>query len=265
MKTSLLISTYNWPEALDICLKSVMQQKVFPDEILLADDGSGEETLVIIKKYQNISKVPIIHVWHEDKGFELAKIRNKAIAKATGDYIVQIDGDLILHPYFIKDHNDFAKKNSFVRASRIYIDEKLSQKKLSNLDTFINPFHPGIANFFSSFRLPFLWKKFETKYKVEGDERWEIHGCNMAYWRSDAIEVNGYNEDFKGWGPEDKEFVARLLNAGKEKRFLKLGALVFHIFHPINMKENLKKNEEIFEFAKVNPIKFCKNGISQYL
>lgn len=265
MKTSLLISTYNWPEALDICLKSVMEQKVLPDEILIADDGSKQPTFDIIEKYKKISKVPLKHIWHEDNGFELAKIRNKAIAMSSCDYIVQIDGDLVLHPYFIKDHNDFAKKNSFVRASRIYISEALSEEKLKTLNTGINPIAKGITNFFSSFRLPFLWKKFETNYKNTGEERWEIHGCNMAFWRDDAIEVNGYNEDFKGWGPEDKEFVARLLNAGKEKRFLKLGGLVFHIYHPVNKKENLKKNEEIFEYTKKNHIKFCKNGIDQYL
>ncbi|MFW2136706.1 glycosyltransferase family 2 protein [Chryseobacterium sp. TY4] len=265
MKTSLLISTYNWPDALDVCLKSVMAQKILPDEILIADDGSRSTTKDIVEKYQRISKVPIVHIWHEDNGFELAKIRNKAIAKASGDYIVQIDGDLVLHPYFIADHKAFAKKNSFVRASRIYINEELSSEKLKTQNIKINPFAKGITNFFSSFRIPLLWKKFETNYKNTGDERWEIHGCNMAFFRDDAIEVNGYNEDFKGWGPEDKEFVARLLNAGKEKRFLKMGGLVFHIHHPINAKENLKKNEQIFEDAKKNGVKFCENGINQYL
>lgn len=265
MKTSVIISTYNWPEALDVCLKSLMSQKILPDEILIADDGSTPTTKVIVEKYQKTSKVPIKHIWHEDNGFELAKIRNKAIAQANGDYIIQIDGDLILHPYFVKDHIDFAKKNSFVRASRIYITEKLSQEKLQSQNIIINPFSRGITNFFSSFRLPIMWKKFETNYKNSGDERWEIHGCNMAYWRDDAIEVNGYNEDFKGWGPEDKEFVARLLNAGKQKRFLKLGGLVFHIHHPINKKENLQQNEKIFEETKNQKNTFCKNGINKYL
>lgn len=265
MKISLIISTYNWPEALDICLKSIMSQKVMPDEILIADDGSKEPTSLIVKKYQAISKAPIIHIWHEDNGFELAKIRNKAIAHASGDYIVQIDGDLILHPYFIADHKKFAKPNSFVRASRIYIDEELSKEKLASQNININPFAKGITNFFSSFRIPFLWKKFETNYKNQGEERWEIHGCNMAFWRKDAIEVNGYNEDFNGWGPEDKEFVARMLNAGKEKRFLKLGGLVFHIHHPINIKENLSNNEKLFYLTKKENIKFCINGINQYL
>ena len=121
------------------------------------------------------------------------------------------------------------------------------------------------ANFLNEIQKNSIYGILETNYKNTVEERWEIHGCNMAFWREDAIEVNGYNEDFKGWGPEDKEFVARLLNAGKEKRFLKLGGLVFHIHHPVNQKENLKNNVDIFEFTKRNKVKFCKNGIDQYL
>lgn len=264
-KTSLIIATYNWPEALTLTLNSVLLQKELPDEILIADDGSKEETRVLIEEYKRRIKVPFIHVWHEDKGFRLAEIRNKAIAKATGDYIVQIDGDVIMHPYFIKDHNKFAKRNTFVRASRIYLDTELSKNKLDTKDASINIFAKGVSNFFSSFRFPLVWKYFEKNYKVNGDERWEIHGCNMAFWRADAIKVNGYNESFYGWGPEDKEFVARLLNSGVEKRFLKLGGVIFHIDHPINEKEFLGENLAVFESTKTDGIKFCEKGINKYL
>ncbi|NGM63275.1 glycosyltransferase [Sphingobacterium sp. SGG-5] len=265
MKLALLISTYNRPDALELCLISVFNQTELPDEILVADDGSGEMTKRLIEKYQTICNIPMVHVWHEDTGFELAKIRNKAIAQSTSDYIVQIDGDLILHPFFIRDHREFAREGSFVRASRIYLDEDLSQQKIQNLDYHVNRFEKGMTNFFSAFRLPFMWKYFETKYKTKGNERWEIHGCNMAFWRKDAIAVNGYNEDFNGWGPEDKEFVARLLNKGLQKRFLKFGGLVFHLWHPINTKENLKDNESLFEHAKRDGIVYCQNGIDKYL
>ena len=126
MKVSLLISTYNRPDALELCLKSVLHQVYMPDEIIIADDGSKDETRDVIQKYADLSVVPLQHVWHEDNGFQLAMIRNKAIAVANGDYIIQIDGDLILHPYFVKDHKDFAKRNSFVRGSRIYLDERIT-------------------------------------------------------------------------------------------------------------------------------------------
>jgi glycosyltransferase involved in cell wall biosynthesis len=107
---TLIISTYNWPKALNLVLLSVLNQRQLPTEIVIADDGSKEETKNLIDSYRDKLSIPIKHVWHEDVGFRLAKIRNKAIATALGDYIIQIDGDVILHPYFIKDHLDFAKK-----------------------------------------------------------------------------------------------------------------------------------------------------------
>jgi len=265
MKVALIVSTYNRPDALDLCLKSILNQRVLPDEILIADDGSGNETRELINQYKEKNIVPIHHIWHKDDGFKLAQIRNKAIAQSSCDYIIQIDGDLILHPYFIKDHKEFAKPQSFVRASRVYLSEKLTNEKLSYKDINIKLFQPGISNIFSSFRISFLRFLFEKKYKIKGDELWEIHGCNMAYWREDAIKVNGYNEDFVGWGPEDKEFVARLVNLGLKKRFLKCGGIAYHLWHPINSKDNLSRNISIFEETKFSKRLFCQSGINKYL
>lgn len=114
IKTSLLISTYNWCEALNLCLNSVLQQSQQPDEIVIADDGSREDTKLIITEFSKKSSTPVIHVWHEDIGFRKTIILNKAIAKCSADYIIQIDGDLILHKHFIKDHIRFARANMFV-------------------------------------------------------------------------------------------------------------------------------------------------------
>ena len=262
---TLIISTYNWPKALNLVLLSVLNQKQLPTEIVIADDGSKEETKNLIDSYRDKFPIPIKHVWHEDEGFRLAKIRNKAIATALGNYIIQIDGDVILHPYFIKDHLDFAKKNTLVRASRIYINNKSSEQLLNAEKYNINAFSKGVTNFFSALRLPFLWPIFEKNYKNKGTERFEIHGCNMAFWRKDAIAVNGYNENFNGWGPEDKEFVARLLNIGVQKRFLKMGAIVFHIYHTENSKNYLAENENEFKKTITENRTECSLGINQYL
>ena len=108
-RTSLIISTYNWPEALQLCLKSVLRQKLMPGEIIIADDGSDARTKSVVDQFKDIAAVPVKHVWHSDEGFRLAAIRNKAIAAANGDYIIQIDGDMILHPYFIKDQHNFSR------------------------------------------------------------------------------------------------------------------------------------------------------------
>lgn len=265
LATSLIISTYNWPEALQLCLKSVSRQKLMPGEIIIADDGSDNRTKIIVERFKDETPVPVKHVWQPDKGFRLAAIRNKAIAAANGDYIIQVDGDVILHPYFIKDHVRFAKRKTFVRASRIYMNATLSNKKLSAQQVKVNVFDKGVSNTTSAVRLPFLWPLFETNYKNKGDERYEIHGCNMAFWKEDAILVNGYNESFNGWGPEDKEFVARLLNAGIQKRFLKLGGIAYHIFHEEKPKDRLAINEQLLRQVIHSNTSFCSQGINQYL
>ena len=264
ISSSLIISTYNWPEALALSLKSILCQKQLPNEIIIADDGSDERTAAVIKLFQQQFSIPLIHVWHEDKGFRLAAIRNKAIAVAMGDYIIQTDGDIILHPLFIKDHLQFAKKDSFVRASRIYLDKRLSARMLTNGNVDVSIFIKGVSNITSALRAPLLWPVFETTYKNKDGQVYEIHGCNMAFWKKDAVLVNGYNEAFEGWGPEDKEFVARLLNVGRKKRFLKLGGIAYHLYHEEIERSRLTVNEQLLREAIINNRTFCKTGLNQY-
>lgn len=131
MTVSLLVSTYNWPRALYLCLDSVMQQTILPDEILIADDGSGMATRDVVKHFERISPVPVRHIWHEDRGFRVATIRNKAIAASTCNYIIQIDGDLILERHFVQDHILFAKPGCYVSGSRGIITPKPSPVRSS--------------------------------------------------------------------------------------------------------------------------------------
>ncbi len=261
---SLIVSTYNRPDALDLVLKSALAQWVLPDEILIADDGSGPATRAIVEKHQAESRLPIKHIWHPDEGFRLSAIRNRAIAAASGDYIIQVDGDVLLHPKFISDHLAFAKPNSLVRASRCHLDEATTREMLAKGDFLVNIRSKGLSNKTSAMRMPLLWSIFETNYKNKGSEVYEIHGCNMAFYRQDAISVNGYNEDFEGWGYEDKEFVARLLKVGLKKRFLKLGGIVFNLHHPLNSQHREKENSVILENAIKNDQYYCSNGIDKH-
>ena len=94
---ALIIATYNWPKALEQTLRSVVHQTILPNEVLIADDGSDERTANLIQKFKEAHPtLNIVHVWHEDNGFRLAAIRNKAIRMAQSDYIIQIDGDCFI-------------------------------------------------------------------------------------------------------------------------------------------------------------------------
>lgn len=262
-KISVIVSTYNWPEALKLCLNSISCQTMLPDEVIIADDGSHKNTKDLISEICKSFPCPIVHVWHEDIGFRLTVIRNKAIARATGDYILQVDGDVILEKHFVQDHIKFAKENCFSTGSRIMLSLQLSQMLLSNDSISIGLFTNGLANRQNSVRNSSLASYFRFRYKK--DSPYYIKGCNMAFWKKDLIAVNGYNEDMTGWGYEDNEISARLINLGVIKQYLKFSGIVYHLYHKLSSHERKSINSTIFKEAIENNSVYCQNGLDKYL
>jgi glycosyltransferase involved in cell wall biosynthesis len=260
---SLIISTYNWPEALNLCLISVRNQTHLPEEVIIADDGSTDETRSLIAKHQQDFPVPLVHVWQPDEGFQLAKIRNKAIAATSKEYIVQVDGDLVLNRHFIEDHVAFCKKRTFVSGTRVQMSKELSRKILNNNTTRVSLLSKGIINIFNGLRIPVLSSFLAARYKSKNPAY--VRGCNMAFWKANLIEVNGYNESIIGWGREDSELAIKLINSSVQKRILKFGAVTFHIYHNEISRINLSDNEDILQDAIDNNVKTSAVGLSQYL
>ncbi|PZR25094.1 MAG: glycosyl transferase family 2 [Citrobacter freundii] len=256
----LLISTYNWPEALSLVLQSVFRQSRLPDEIIVADDGSSPETQRLVSEYASKSMILIKHIWQEDNGFRKSLILNKAMQQSDADYIIEIDGDILLHDKFIEDHCRYAQVNSFVQGARVMIGEQETKDLLrtGKLRSF-SFLAKGISNRFNSLRLPLLTNLMKN-CKQEASN---IKACNLAFWRRDFILVNGYNNQFEGWGCEDAEFVARLLHAGIKKRRLKLAAICYHLYHSLSSKHNIVKNEEIYEATVKGQSPICRNGYLQ--
>jgi len=258
---SLLISTYNWPEALNLCLKSVMRQSVLPAEVLIADDGSTEETREVIGRYMELYRLPIKHIWHEDTGFRLAEIRNKAIAQAETDYIVQIDGDVILDRYFIQDHLRVAEKGCFVRGTRGHVGESYIKELFESGNIALHAFSKGVQHRFNTLRWPFLsWVM--TKREAKGGD---VKGCNLAYWKSDFIAVNGYNNALQGWGHEDEEFTIRLVNTGVRRKKIKLCCVQFHIFHPLASRAHEEEHQQVIDALYRSGQSTCIDGYAQVL
>lgn len=262
MTVSLIISTYNFPDALDLCLQSVLRQSVLPDEILVADDGSKEETRKLVEVFQKQSTTPIIHVWHEDNGFRLTAIRNKAIAKASMNYIIQIDGDIILNRHFIKDHKRFARKNTFVSGSRLNIQEYLSTKLLVERSIDISIRNKGVNNRINGVRWQLLTWLLQNYHQ---NDLLYVRGCNMGFWRNDLLLVNGYDENMIGWGREDSEIACRLINSGIRKRIIKNAGIVFHLYHPGNSRSQFNINNEILQKTIDEKRTWCSKGLDQYL
>lgn len=239
ISSSLVIAVYNWPQALECSLLSVVKQKVPPAEVIVADDGSTAAVSELVSKYQRTFPVPLKHVWHEDKGFRLGMIRNKAIASATGNYIIQVDGDIILHPLFIYDHQRAARPGCFIGGSRVLLGKELSEALLNNCNTRISVFDPTIKNRINGLHAPWFGRAIELVKKEKG--LYNLRGCNMSFWKEDIIEANGYNEDIIGWGREDTELAIRLYNRGLKRIYFKFQGIAYHLFHNEQDRDQLQK------------------------
>lgn len=268
MKVSLIISTYNWPAALEASLTTACRQQYEADyEIIVADDGSTDETAETIKRVQDATGKKIIHVWHEDNGFRLAMIRNRAVASATGKYLIFVDGDCLLPPRFVADHVWLAQKNHFVAGSRVQLASALTAELLAS---------PHTVPTYSRCRLISLWLQRHIR-RIHPIIKWPFQlgrhrrptrwqgavGCNIAVWRSDYDLVNGFDNEFIGWGREDSEFIMRLIQNGITRKDGKLGSYILHLHHKKGSGTATPNNETIFQNTINKKTKYANSGVRE--
>jgi glycosyltransferase involved in cell wall biosynthesis len=263
-RAALVITTYNWPSALDLVLESALEQSAMPGEILVADDGSGDETGALIEGFvPRFAErgVPLTRVWHPDRGFRAGTIRNRAIAAATQPYILLVDGDCVLHRDFVRSHLAFARPGHFVQGTRVLLDREATRRAFYERRTRWNVLSPGLRNRLNALSLPRLSPLVPTS----SDPLRGVRSANMGVWRSDVIRVNGFDERFVGWGREDSEFVVRLTNAGVRRRKLKFGGIVYHLWHEEQPRDALEANDRRLAEIRASGARWCELGIAQYL
>ena len=127
---SVIVSTYNREDALDVVLRALARQSDRHFEIVVADDGSGPATARVVREWAAREVVPIKHVWHEDRGFRLAEIRNRGIRASAGAYIVFLDGDCIARRDFVAMHRRLAEPAWFVTGTRVLLSRELTDQVL---------------------------------------------------------------------------------------------------------------------------------------
>jgi glycosyltransferase involved in cell wall biosynthesis len=264
VQSSLIVTTYDWPAALDLVLESALQQSVPPGELLVADDGSDERTAMVVGGFVDRFRargVAVHHVWHPDRGFRAAEIRNRALAMARGEYILLVDGDCILHPAFTRSHLAFARTGTFVQGTRVLLSQRRSASALASRQTSFHPFQTGISNRVNALSASWLSRIVPSSR----DPLSGVRSCNMGFWRSDAVRVNGFDERFVGWGREDSEFVARMTHAGVRRRKLKFGGIVYHLWHPERPRDALKANDELLANARQSGASRAVEGMDRYM
>ena len=227
MKVSVIVATYNWKEALRTSIESLFDQSRMLDEIIVADDGSRDDTRLTIDELRKNAPVPLIHVWQPDCGFRLAMSRNKGILHSTGDYLIFLDGDCFVNRRFVEDHLSLARANQFIAGTRVNITKVRQEYIQKTGDRQISFFSSGIRKRFNAIRSPWLAKLY---YHGTG-----FAGANFSLWREDLYKINGFDEWYVGYGGEDTDLALRLENAGvKKRRMVHLG-MAYHYAHRVGV------------------------------
>jgi glycosyltransferase involved in cell wall biosynthesis len=271
---SVIVSTYNRPDALDAVLRALSRQSNRRFEIVVADDGSGAATREVVRDWIARVNVRVKHVWHEDRGFRLAEIRNLGIRASAGTYIIFLDGDCIPRRDFVAAHRRLAEPGWFVTGNRILMSQAVTARVVDKGSDPGNELHlePELWG----------WRKY-VSLRRRGDlnrlapllslplgglrkrraRRWSgASGSNMAFWRSDLDAVDGFDAAFKGWGREDSDIFIRLIRAGVRRKDGRFATGVLHLWHREADRSGLDTNErQLAEIMGGDAIK-ARQGLS---
>lgn len=263
MRVALVITTYERPDALAAVLDSVGRQQVAPAEIVIADDGSGPATRELVQRFGARSPVPVRFVTQPHSGFRVTRLRNLALAATSLEYLVIIDGDMLLHPGFMADHARIARRGFFTQGVRVHADEKLTRVLLADPARPVKFWSRGLGGLRRTYLLRSAALCAATRTLANGIIA--IKGCNQAFWRDDLVRVNGFNEAFEGWGPEDKELAARLRNAGVGRQSLLFGGIALHLHHPPASRAALPANRALLENTVARRLERCERGLDAHI
>jgi cellulose synthase/poly-beta-1,6-N-acetylglucosamine synthase-like glycosyltransferase len=212
-RLALIIHTAAQPEYLARVLSAVAGQSRHPDEVLIADDGSGQQAGQIFERWQAAQPYRCEHLWQEAAGARRARILNAAIARASADYCVFLEGDTVPHPRYIEDHVALASAGHFVEAPRPAIGKIATRffgREVFGRDRSRALLALQVRGVTQAFRWP------SARRRVRGDCA-DLRGGNLAVWRADLERANGFDESLPQVGALDAELAWRLLNLGVKR------------------------------------------------
>lgn len=247
----IIISTYNNPVWLEKVLWGYECQSYKNFEIVIADDGSTDETRHLIDKFQQQTSLHIKHVWQKDDGFQKCRILNKAILAAESEYLIFTDQDCIPRQDFVETHRHYSEKGYFLSAGNVKlplsISESLTKKDIENQNAFDLKWlrSRGLEVNFKCTKL-FKSNLYAQMLNFITPANASWNGCNASGWKSDFYAINGFNEEMQ-YGGQDREFGERLFNYGIKSKQIRYSAICIHLDHnrPYKTTETIQKNKAI--------------------
>lgn len=237
MRVTVIVSTYDSPRWLDKSLWGYRCQTHVPWEVVVADDGSGPETLAVLHRHRDIGRRPLVHVWHPHRGFRKCRILNRAIEQATGDYLVFTDGDCIPRSDFVATHARMARTGEALSGGcvRVPLEGSLAISREAIVSgSCMRPEwlrRHGADGMRSQLKLLASAGRVGRLLDRLTPTRASFNGHNASAWREDVLRVNGFDERME-YGGLDRELGERLLNAGVRFRHVRHQAICLHLEHP---------------------------------
>ncbi|WP_308807862.1 glycosyltransferase family 2 protein [Hyunsoonleella pacifica] len=266
---SVIISTYNKPEYLEKVLWSYQFQTFKNFEIIIADDGSTDETKAMVNYMVNKVDYPIRHVWHPDNGFQKTVILNKATLAAMADYLIYTDGDCIARCDFVETHLELRRPNIALSGGYFKLTEDVSKLITLNVIESQNCFKKHWLlkkgqpwsfkmNKLSPSKLKTSLLNTFTTTKATFD------GMNVSVWKDNVLEVNGFDERMV-YGGEDRELGERLVNLGIVFKQIRYSAICLHLHHqrPYKNEKAIANNKLIRMATKNQKSTYTKFGITK--
>ena len=269
MKLSVIITTYNSEEWLRKVLLGFTVQTEKDFEVVIADDGSTNKTADVIAAFQGQFQYPIVHVWHEDKGFRKSRILNKAILKSNSDYLLFTDGDCIPRKDYVAVHMKEKQEGYFLSGgyfklpmgiSEAIADEDILSQKCFEISWLLKQ---GLK---ANFKLS---KLTHNKY-IAAFMNWltptkrSWNGHNSSGFKLDILNVNGFNEEMD-YGGMDRELGERMFNNGMLSKQIRYSAICLHLDHARGYanEEKIRHNMEIRRYNKKHNVIRIENGIDK--
>ena len=265
---SVIISVYNKFDYLQLVLAGLERQSLWDFEVIVADDGSDEKFVEQLKKLIPILPYPLIHVWHEDKGFRKNRILNKAIVAAHSDYLIFMDGDCVPHSAFLDEHSKHRKKAVCLTGRRVNLSEKITNQltpaliKKGFLEKKTNKLIIDGLFGKSAYVEKGIYIRNKSLRELLNKKVRGLLGCNFSIYKEDLLKINGFDERYEAPSiGEDSDIQYRLELAGTKIKSLNNIAVQYHLYHKLQVRP--QKNLDLFNQVKDSGLAFTPFGINQ--
>ncbi len=232
MDIAVIISTFERPGHLQRCLASLAVQEGVAGrfEVVVTDDGSRDETLRLVATVARHSAFPLSFTTHDHDGFCLARCRNEGVAASTAPYILFSDGDCVFPRDHLRQHLAARRRGLIVGGDCVRLDEATSARIDAN--TILRGDITRLVPRAEKRRMLFKGLRAKAYQWARLPMRPRLSGNNIALWREDYERINGFDEQFVGWGLEDRDLQYRLERIGVRVRSILLETAPIHLWHP---------------------------------